>query len=175
MYHARCQRVANAWAHRCIFNEGDVADKLYVVVTGRVGMFKTVVNADAAGQIAEATGSKLLVEFTSSSKYPWFGEAGHIAAVQADGGVGMGVEPPRRGATAFTSEWTQCLSIRSSLVRRAPLALGCMPCLLLLGHMPRAVHAQHGSNLFSTCSHLGIDPLTGCTQPLLDPVGEAAV
>ena len=73
--HCRLTPCARHRLHRCIFQEGEKADKLYIVVSGRVGMFKQVL----ASRGGEDEKSILLAEFSSASKNAWFGEAAVIA------------------------------------------------------------------------------------------------
>jgi signal-transduction protein with cAMP-binding, CBS, and nucleotidyltransferase domain len=84
---------------RMVFSEGDVASKMYIVVSGVVGIFKEIGGKNV-----------LLAQFTHESKSPWFGETALFAV--------EGQPTPRRGAGAFSLANTQLLSVDISKAKR---------------------------------------------------------
>ena len=93
-------------ANRAIFEEGEAADKMYVVVSGRVGIFKRRPGEPAnPGSETWASQNMLLAEFSPDAKSPWFGE------------TALFNQAPRQ-ATAFTVESTQLLSCHRSQAQK---------------------------------------------------------
>ena len=82
----------------------------YIVVSGLVGIFLEIATSDPAKDGESSSSHKLLAQFSPESKSPWFGEAAILAT--------DGQELPRRGASAFTLQQTQLLSIHSSKAKR---------------------------------------------------------
>jgi len=112
-------------ANKTIFDEGDIADRMYIVVSGRVGIFKRKQGGNEPGASAGAeedtwaSCNVLLAEFEPHSKSPWFGESALFPSVQ-EGASAHGAAPvaaPRSG-TAFTVQSTQLLSVHTSQARK---------------------------------------------------------
>ena len=82
-----------------------VASHRYIVLSGQVGIFLEIpTDADgSSGPSAAPSAHKLIAHFSPASKSPWFGEAAILA--------GQGQPLPTRGASAFTLEQTQLLSV----------------------------------------------------------------
>ena len=113
-------------SNRIVFEEGATADKMYIVLKGSVGIFKRKAPSILMQEAAAASGGsggddgkdgkgapdlareQFLAEFSSQSKYPWFGEA-----ALAGGGDGTSHTAPPRGGTAFTFEPTHLLTLRA--------------------------------------------------------------
>ena len=98
--------------NRVIFGEGEMADKMYIVISGRVTIFKRRVGgAPQPSDRVDPTDSTwakqnmLLAEFSPQSKSPWFGE------------VAIFDQSPR-SASAFTVESTELLSVHMSQAKR---------------------------------------------------------
>lgn len=77
-----------------MFEENEKADKLYVLVSGSVGMFKRIAPDKEL----------LLVTFDVESKFPWFGESALVAYITGDKSKGF------RSAAGFTLQETVLLS-----------------------------------------------------------------
>ena len=98
--------------NRVIFGEGEMADKMYIVISGRVTIFKRRVGGtpQPSDRVdpTDSTWAKqnmLLAEFSPQSKSPWFGE------------VAIFDQSPR-SASAFTVESTELLSVHMSQAKR---------------------------------------------------------
>ena len=111
---AQLLEVENYAAGRPVFPQGAMADKMYIVVKGSVGIFLSLPPKEADAEWV--TNNKMLAEFTKDSKAPWFGEAA-LFAVFAN-------EQPKRGAGAFTLQRTQLLSVHVSMAKKF---IECLP------------------------------------------------
>ena len=109
---APLMEVENYAAARPVFQQGEIAEKMYIVARGTVGIFLSLPPADGA---AWATHNKLLAQFSSDSKSPWFGETALFGQ--------EGQPPPTRGAGAFTLQATQLLSVHVSKAKQFIAAL----------------------------------------------------
>jgi len=104
-------------ANRSIFEEGDVADRMYIVVSGRVSIFKRKqgalsTNAKGAHPNDEtwAARNMHMADFSPGAKNPWFGE---VALFNRSS-----VEASLRTDNAFTVESTQLLSVHVSQAKK---------------------------------------------------------
>ena len=137
-------------SNRVVFEEGDVADKLYIVLSGSVGIFKRKKDAPPAtrtpmrGIVRHGTAEAdftavnelFLACFSPNSKYPWFGESAIVALIS------NAMSVPTRAATAYTFEPTQLLTLHASLGRRLMDALPEFGKVIHVGHKAYTVTNQ---------------------------------
>ena len=104
-------------ANRSIFEEGDIAERMYIVVSGRVSIFKRKqgdlsTNAKGAHPSDEtwAARNMHMADFSPGAKSPWFGEVALFNRDSAELGL--------RTANAFTVETTQLLSVHASQAKK---------------------------------------------------------
>jgi len=117
---ATCMEAESYPAGRPVFQQGDIAEKMYIIVKGAVGIFLELPTSTT--DVAWTHKNKLLAQFTPESKSPWFGEAALFAESHTPA-VGHQAQVTRRGAGAFTLEATQLFSVHVSHAKKFMHAL----------------------------------------------------